>query len=202
MREKLNNNPVYQAAFIGVLALAFGLILMMRMGGGGAEPTPEPATTTPTGTATTVVGGTAPADPAATATTTAPVGGETEFKAGPGLPAAVVEAYDGGQAVALLIVNPESVDDRDLVQTAQSVGGRSDVAVFTTDVKDVADYSRITQGAKVNRTPVLVVIQPKRLAEGPMPAAGVSYGYRGAASIRQAFDDALYAGPENLPYYP
>ena len=74
--------------------------------------------------------------------------------------------------------------------------------MFTTDVKNVADYSRITEGVKVNRTPVLIVIQPKRLAAGPMPAATASYGFRGPDSIRQAFADAVYDGPSDLPYYP
>ncbi len=209
MREKLNNNPVYQAAFIGVLALGVGLMLMMRMGG-GAEPPPA---TAPTESVTTVIGGTAPAaapatgapaDPAATTApaTTVPTGGEADFKAGPGLPAAVVDAYDGGQAVGVLVVNRQGIDDRDLAQSALAVGSRADVAVFVTDVKDVADYSRITQGVDLNRTPALVVVQPKRLSEGPMPSASVAYGFRGPASVEQAFEDALYAGPEDLPYYP
>jgi hypothetical protein len=218
VREKLNNNPVYQAVFLGVLALGVALMLLMRMGGGAEEPAPDAAATPPTGTATTVVGGTGvtttpatdpaatattpAADPAATAAATAPAGGPTDFKAGPGLPAPLADAYDGGQAVALLIVNRKGLDDRDLEQTVRSVGARSDVAVFTTDVKNVADYSRITEGVKVNRTPVLVVIQPRRLAAGPMPAATASYGFRGPASVQQAFDDALYDGPSGLPYYP
>lgn len=215
MRQKLNDNPVYQAAFIGILALLVGLMLLMRMGGGAEAPPADPAVP-PTGTATTVVGGTdpatgapvdptavPPADPAATAPPTAPVAGvESDFKAGPGLPADIVNAYDSGQAVALLIVNRRGVDDRDLEQTVQSVGTRADVAVFTTDVKNVADYSRITEGADLNRTPALIVLQPKRLAEGPMPSVSVAYGFRGPGSVEQAFDDALYDGPNDLPYYP
>jgi hypothetical protein len=209
MREKLNNNPVYQAAFIGILALLVGLMLMMRMGGGGAAPPSSESTES----VTTVVGGTAPAtapesavpaDPAAATApaTSVPTGGEAEFEAGPGLPARVVNAYDGGQAVGVLVVNRKGIDDRDLVRSAQAVGSRADVAVFVTDVKDVADFSRITQGVDVNRTPALVVLQPKRLAEGPMPAATVAYGFRGPASVEQAFEDAFYAGPDDLPYYP
>jgi hypothetical protein len=54
----------------------------------------------------------------------------------------------------------------------------------------------------LNRTPALVVVQPKRLTEGAMPVATVAYGFRGASSARQALDDALYDGPQNLPYYP
>ena len=35
-----------------------------------------------------------------------------------------------------------------------------------------------------------------------MPTAVVSYGFRGARSVEQALDDALYKGPTDLPYYP
>ena len=217
MRQKLNENPVYQAAFIGILALLVGLMLMMRMGGGGSEePASAPAAPPPGGSVTTIVGGTAPTtdpatgaptasvttDPATPAGAPAPTGGTTDFKAGPGLPASLADAYEGGQAVALLIVNRKGVDDRDLEATVRSVGTRSDATVFVTAVKHVADYSRITEGADVSRTPVLLVIQPKRLTEGPMPAVSVSYGFRGPASVAQAFDDAVYDGPNDLPSYP
>ena len=35
-----------------------------------------------------------------------------------------------------------------------------------------------------------------------MPAATVSYGFRGPASVEQALEDALYKGPKDIPYYP
>ncbi len=102
----------------------------------------------------------------------------------------------------MLIVNHRGIDDRDLQRTVEAVGSQADVAVFVTDVKDVADYSRITEGVKLNRTPALVVIRPKRLTEGPMPSAGIAYGFRGPESVQQAFDDALYEGKTDLPYHP
>jgi hypothetical protein len=207
MRQKLNENPLVQAAAIGVLALLVGVMLLMRSGGGGAA---EPPATGDTGTLSDPAAA-ATVDPAAPATadpasaTAAPSAVSTTtgaFKAGPGLPAEIVNAYDSGRAVALLIVSRRGIDDRDLEQTVDSVGSRADVAVFETDVKDVADYARITQGADLNRTPALIVIRPKRFAEGSTPTVTIAYGFRGEASVQQAFEDALYAGPDDLPYHP
>ena len=219
MRKALNENPVVQAGLVGVLALAVGLMLLMRMGGSGedtattdaaatqavAAGTPEsdasasatatPATPAPTDPAT---GAAAPATPDAAAATGAP----TDFKAGPGLPADVVNAYDDGKAVALMIFNDDGIDDRELKAIVEQVRSHEGVAVFVTEVKDVADYSRITGGVDLDRTPALVVVRPKKLTDGPMPTAVVSYGFRGARSVEQALDDALYKGPTDLPYYP
>jgi hypothetical protein len=213
MRKALNENPLVQAAAIGVLALLVGFMLLTRMGGGSAEEappaSPAPATdaaAAPAGTATPAptdpataapAGSTAPAP--ATPTGSAPA---TDFTAGPGLPKDVANAYDDGKAVALLVVNDRGIDDRFLKATVEAVGKRPDVALFVTDVKNVSKYSRITNGADLNRTPALLVIRPKSETEGPMPTVVVSYGFRGAASVTQAIEDALYKGPEDLPYHP
>ena len=220
MRKALNENPVVQAGLVGVLALAVGLMLLMGRGGSGedtsttdaaatqavAAGTPEsdasasatatPATPAPTDPAT---GAAAPATPDAAAAATGP---PTDFKAGPGLPADVVNAYDDGKAVALMIFNDDGIDDRELKAIVEQVRSREGVAVFATEVKGVADYSRITGGVDLDRTPALVVIRPEKLNDGPMPTAVVSYGFRGARSVEQALDDALYKGPTDLPYYP
>ena len=220
MRKALNENPVLQAGLVGVLALAVGLMLLMGRGGSGedtsttdaaatqavAAGTPEsdasasatatPATPAPTDPAT---GAAAPATPDAAAAAT---GTPTDFKAGPGLPADVVNAYDDGKAVALMIFNDDGIDDRELKAIVEQVRSREGVAVFATEVKGVADYSRITGGVDLDRTPALVVIRPEKLNDGPMPTAVVSYGFRGARSVEQALDDALYKGPTDLPYYP
>ncbi len=84
----------------------------------------------------------------------------------------------------------------------QSLDGRSDLAVFTTRASGIVDYSRITQGAEVSRVPALIVIRPKKFTDGPLPTATVSYGFRSAASVNQAVEDALYKGRSDLPYYP
>ena len=209
MRQKLNDNPIFQFGALGLLALVVGVLLLMRMGGGGAKtdnstllPTTDTATTAldPAAAADPAAGTVPPADSSATPPPAAPAG--AEFKAGPGLPADVVNAYDSGDAVALLIVNNRGIDDRSLRRTVEALGTQPDVSVFVTDVKHVADYSRITQGADVDRTPVLIVMRPKSLTNGPLPTVGVAYGFRGSDSVLQAYEDALYKGPDGLPYYP
>jgi hypothetical protein len=215
VRQRLNDNPLLQAGIIGVLALVVGLMLLMRMGGSSDTATPPAATPAATSGLPATP---APTDPAAAATTdpaAAPAGvippatvtpttaaPPSDFKAGPGLPAPVVDAYDAGKAVALLVVDNRGIDDRDLKKTVEAIGGRSGVALFVTAVGDVSRYSRITQGADLNRTPALIVMRPKPEADGAMPTVVVSYGFRGAASAQQALDNALYKGPADLPYYP
>ena len=68
--------------------------------------------------------------------------------------------------------------------------------------KRIARYSRIASGVDVNRVPALVVISPKKLNDGGLPKATVSYGFRGPGSVVQAVKDAEYKGKTNLPYYP
>jgi hypothetical protein len=84
----------------------------------------------------------------------------------------------------------------------ESLRSRGDTSVFIVKAFDIAKYSRITQGVNVQRTPALVVVQPKHLTQGPLPTATVGYGFRGGGSIDQAVRDALYSGHDNLPYYP
>ena len=207
MRAKLNDNPVLQAVALGALGLLVGFMLITRMSG-GPEPAAEPPATTDPATAA----GAEPAagvavDPSAVvppasggAVAVAPPG--AKFKAGPGLPKAVVEAYDDGKVVVLLVVRNSGIDDKRVRSIVQSLDGRNDLAVFTTRANGIVDYSRITQGAAVSRVPALIVIRPKKLTDGPMPTATVSYGFRNAASVDQAVEDALYKGRSDLPYYP
>jgi hypothetical protein len=75
------------------------------------------------------------------------------------------------------------------------------VAVFVAESKNVASYSRIAEGVNLDRVPALVVLEPKRQVQGELPAATISYGYRGPESVNQAVQDILYDGKE-LPYHP
>ncbi len=228
MRKALNDNPLIQAALVGILALAVGLMLLMRMGGSsdsGAETTAADATApaatdaAATDAAATDAAATdaaaaastatapavppaAPVDPAAAAPVDPAAAATGDFKAGPGLPKDVVAAYDSGDAVVLLVVNEDSIDDRQLKRIVEGLSSTPDSTLFVTDVKDVADYSRITEGVDLDRTPALVVIRPKKLNDAPLPTAVVSYGFRGSASAKQALENALYKGPSDLPYYP
>ena len=212
MRKAINENPVVQAALIGVLVIVGGLMLLMRMGGSDEPAAEAPVAAAPaTDSAAAAPAAGAPAtDPTAAAPATgtpapagaAPAGAPGTFKAGPGLPEEIVAAYDAGDAVVVLVVNERGIDDRRLKTMVQTLKSNPGAAVFVVDVRDVADYSRITEGVDLDRTPALVVLRPKALTEGSMPSAVVSYGFRGEASVQQALEDALYKGPEDLPYYP
>ncbi|HEY8000309.1 MAG TPA: hypothetical protein VID76_00125 [Solirubrobacterales bacterium] len=220
MRKAVNENPLVQAAIIGVLALLVGVMLLLRMGGSSdsaetaatdpaAATASDPAAATATDPAAASPAGAASADPASGAASSgssapAPVPGAetTAFKAGPGLPKEVADAYDQGKAVVLLVVDKDGIDDQELEVMVDELRSHPDAAVFVTEVDDASRYSRITEGVDLDRTPALVVVQPKSLTDGPMPTAVVSYGFRGAGSVRQALKDALYKGPQDLPYYP
>lgn len=218
MREKLNDNPLLQVAVLGVLALIVGFLLITRMGGSSSDTTtpaattPAPTDTTATATTATTPAATTPATatapvtpgvtPAAPAAPATPVPAAGDFKAGPGLPKGVVNAYEKGQVVALLIVDDKGVDDQKLKAIVTSLNKRPDTTLFVVKSKDIADYSRIAQGVDLQQTPALVVLRPKKLTKGPTPTATIEYGFRGPSSVMQMVEDALYKGPTNLPYYP
>lgn len=212
MREKLNENPAVQAVFIGLLVLVVGYMMYSRVIN---RPTPEPAPATPTsaetGAATAAVAPEA-TDPAATIDPTAAVapvpgapaisGSAEGFKPGPGLPKDVVSAYDADRVVVLLIVRGPGIDDQIVERASESLRSRDDVALFVVKAADIARYSRITRGVDVNRTPALVVLRPKRLTQGPLPTATVTYGAQSAATVDQQVRDALYTGRNDLPTHP
>jgi hypothetical protein len=205
VRKALNENPLVQVALIGVLAIIAGFLLLTRVMN-RTESEPQAAAST---TADASVISTAPAPAAAapvgssTATPSAvqPAAG-TGFEAGPGLPSSVVQAYDAGKTVVLLVVRTKGIDDRALELTSAALAGRPEVELIVLPAKRIARYSRIASGVDVNRVPALVVISPKKLTDGGLPKASVSYGFRGPASVVQAVKDAEYKGKTNLPYYP
>jgi hypothetical protein len=218
VRQALNSNPMVQIAVIGVLVVVVGLFFMMNMKGGSSSSSPAASSAT-AGASSATPGTTSPvtvgSGGSASAGTSAPSAGATGGLAlptsgapvtpaslipGPGLPRPVVKAYKSGDAIALLIVRHGGIDDR-LVRGSVDQLSREGVAVFVARAKDVARYSRITQGAGVDRAPALVVVRPRK-ESGAAPQAIVRYGFRSSASVVQAVHDALYSGPDDLPYYP
>ena len=212
MREALNNNPVVQLATIGVLILIAGFFFMTNMkksssSSSGSTATPAAATPTPSAGATS---GTAPSGAAASTPSTgvgaAPAVGGAAVSAealipGPGLPRPVVQAWKSGDAIVLLIVRGGGIDDRLVRGSVEQLSGDPGTAVFVARAKQVARYSRITQGVGVTRVPALVVVRPRK-ESGATPQGQVSYGFRNSQSVVQAVRDALYSGKENLPYSP
>lgn len=207
MRKTLNENPVIQVVMIGLLGIVVAFLFMSRvMKKDDTATTTDPAATS----AAAVVDPAVPAipgvavDPAAVAPASAvppAAGGNAGFSAGTGLPKAVVDAYDSGDVVVLLVTEDQGIEDRSLRADVGALKARPGTAVFTTNAQSIARFSRIASGVSVQRVPALVVIQPKRLADGPLPVATVSYGFRGENSVRQAVHDALYTGKQ-LSYDP
>jgi hypothetical protein len=218
MRQALNENPKVQAVVVGVLILVVGFMLVTRVMGGGSESEAPPAPTAAGAApgATTGVPTAATSAPGAPAATPAPVGAAAPsgagsvptssgnvspeaLKPGPGFPAPVAAAWSRGDAIVLLIVKNGGTDDQ-LVRASVPAVSRPGVSVFVTTAGKIARYSRITQGVGVSQVPALVVVRPKGISK--VPEATVSYGFRNPQSVIQAVNDALYRGPDDLPYNP
>jgi hypothetical protein len=214
MRKSLNDNPAIAIGVIGLMGLIVAFMLLhavsSRSSGASSATTsttagaPTDATASAT-TATPAASSAAPATGApATATPAASSSAATvgAFEAGPGLPKAVVDAYDSGKVVAIVVLKRNGIDDRDVAKATAPLRNAANVAFFQTWASKVARYSRVTEGVDLNRVPAVVVMRPKSLTKGATPQASVGYGFRSLQSVGQALRDASYKGPENLPSFP
>jgi hypothetical protein len=207
MRKAINENPVVQVVFLGILGIIVAFLFMTRVmgqdeGAGTDSATPAPtaagAVPAPAAPDPTAAPDAAAVAPGAEVTPVASVG----FEAGEGLPQSVVSAYEAGDVIALLVVNRKGTEDRRLeAEVEDRLQGRNDTSVFVVEAKDVARYSRIAEGVNLDRVPGLVVVEPRRQVEGDLPGATISYGFRGPESVEQTVLDVLYDGKE-LPYHP
>src|SRR5829696_4750331 len=122
MREKLNSNPMAQAAILGVLLLVTGFFVLSTMGGESEEEAATPAPTSTEEAATTPAEGevsTQAIVSAVVAGSAAPAPGALAATAPP-LPRSVTAAFDANQIVVLLFVRHGGIDDR---MVAGAVGG-------------------------------------------------------------------------------
>jgi hypothetical protein len=191
MREKLNSNPVAQAAILGVLLLATVFFVLSSMGGGSEEEGAAPSVESPVasvGTPESPGVAAAPPPPGAIADTAPPP------------PAAVTAAFAANRTVVLLFVRDGGIDDRLVLGATRRLGALADVSTFVVPAKRIARYAAIAQGVDVNRVPALVVLRPKRLDHG-IVTASVTYGFQSPESVVQAVVDADYKG-RTLGYHP
>jgi hypothetical protein len=186
MREKLNSNPLYQAAVVGILLLAAGFFVLTTMGKGGEEEEASSAETLA------IVN-------AESTATEAPAPGALADTAPPP-PAPVLEAFAQNRIVVLLFVRDGGIDDRMVAADLDRLGAFEGVSTFVVPAHEIARYASIAQGVDVSRVPALVVIRPKRIDPG-VPSASVQYGYQSPESVEQAVVDAGYKGP-TLNYHP
>jgi hypothetical protein len=189
MREKLNSNPVAQAALLGVLLLATGFFVLSSMGGGEEEEGAAPPT------AESIVETVAASEAAV-----APPAPGALADAAPPPPAAITAAFEANRTVVLLFVGNGGIDDRLVAAASSGLAALPDVAYFVVPVKRIARYAAIAQGVDVNRVPALVVVRPKRLDNG-IATASVAYGFQSPESVVQAVVDAGYKG-RTLGYHP
>jgi hypothetical protein len=210
MRKAINDNPVVQIAVVGVLVVIVGFFMMTNMKKKSGDSSTSSASSSSGVVSSSTGGGTAPivgssggssssAAPVAPPSTTGSVSPEALIP-GPGLPRNVIGAWKHGDAIVLLIVRGGGIDDRLVRGAVRTLNGDPGTAVFVSRAKDIARYSRITQGVGVDRVPALVVVRPRR--ESSVPEAQVNYGFRDSQSVVQAVHDALYSGRDDLPYYP
>lgn len=189
MRDKLNDNPVVQAAVIGLLLLSAVFFFVSTSGGGGGESEEGEA-----GSAE------AAAIVEAESTAATPPAPGALAEAAPPPPREVVDAFRAGNIVVLLFVREGGIDDHMVERDLDRISGFPGVSTFVVSVDEIARYASITQGVDVDRVPALVVIRPKRVVRD-VPTASVQYGYQSPQSVEQAVIDAGYEGP-TLNYHP
>ncbi len=201
MRDAINNNPKVKAGIVVALLLVAVLFLMSK---GGGEEEAETAVSEETAVATTTEAGSLPAEVAVgEATAGASATGVEEVLAGapaPAPPAAVVDAYEAGRTIVLLIVNNDGIDDRLVRDSTTALARFPEVAVFVVPAAEISKYTTIVRGVGVEQVPALLVVTPRDAGE-QMPTASVSYGFQSPASVAQAVIDAGYEGPI-LDYHP
>jgi hypothetical protein len=211
MRDAINNNPLVQAAVIGVLLLG-GVFFFISSTGGGEESSAGGETEATVSVAGTAVSGTATgATPGeavegaveAAASQSVPSALASVGQAGataPPLPPPVLSAWKANQTLVLLFVRDGGIDDHLTRIATEGVAGFGDVALFVVQAHQIFRYASITEGVGVDRVPALVVVTPKHL-DRSLPTASVSYGFQSAESVRQAVIDAGYKGP-TVDYHP
>jgi hypothetical protein len=194
MREKLNDNPLAQVVFIGVLLLAAGLLVMSSMGAkeGGEEAESSASAGTSTESAVAEA-------PAGLSAALAMVSRASASHAKP-LPRPVVSAWSADKTVVLLFVHDRGIDDRLVKAATERLHTLPEAATFVVPASQISRYAAVTEGVGVNRVPALVVIRPKRVHQ-TIPSASVKYGFQSGESVVQAVIDAGYQGP-TLPYHP
>jgi hypothetical protein len=227
MRKALNSNPVVQIGLLGVLGVLVAVVFMSNMSGEEPPPPAEDQAATETAApaaaapVTPAPATAAPAAPAPEATSPTVAASSAEFEASKGLPKEIVEAYESGDVVVLLVLKKKGFEDRAMFNLLGKPGetirgadlGWSDryesgpstfkatapTTLFVAKSKHVAAFSRIAEGVSLDRVPAIIVIRPldDKLPKGeaaPMPEASVTYGYRGPESVIQAVEDMLFEG--------
>lgn len=209
MRDAINNNPMVQAALIGVLVVAALVVFVLKPGSGGEE---EETAAVEGPTVATVNGvtatGSSPGEAVENAVANLEEGSVAAIGSGaapisvpaPPPPAVYRKAYKANKTVVLLIVHNGGIDDRRVKAASEALTLLPGVALIEVPIRQLPRYAAVTVGLEVNRAPALVVVRPRKLSGG-VPQASVDYGFQTVESAIQAVRDANYKGPEKT-YHP
>lgn len=108
---------------------------------------------------------------------------EPALRAGNGLPGGVARALRRDQVVVIFFGQRKASDDAATRASVRALRGRQGVAVFTADVRDLADYRRVVGGLDISQAPATVIVGRDGTAE-------VVHGYADAKSLAQRVRDA------------
>jgi hypothetical protein len=154
-------------AIVGVV-LAGSLFVFSRRGAETTPSIPAPSQTVQ------------PTNPSATPQSkSAPAPADKGKPGSRGLPSPVARALDAKKTVVILFWSTGGIEDRSVKNSVNRLprnGGKT--AVFTDQVSNLSDYTRITAAASVTQTPSLVIVNRKGQAE-------VLNGYYDFQTIRQ-----------------
>jgi hypothetical protein len=101
-----------------------------------------------------------------------------------GIPPEVESAINRKQVVVLFFGQRGGADDRAVRRAVATLENRSRISVFTDDVKDIADYRRVTGSLPVSQAPAIVIVQPDK-------EASVIEGFTDEGTLRQEIRDRL-----------
>jgi hypothetical protein len=127
-----------------------------------------------------------PAQPAASGdgnNASGSAGGQGE-EAVQGVPPEVETAINRKQVVVLFFGQRGGADDRAVRRVVGTLENRRRISVFTDDVKDIADYRRVTGSLSVSQAPAIVIVQPDK-------EASVIEGFTDQGTLRQEILDRL-----------
>lgn len=125
-----------------------------------------------------------PAQPAAQGNGAGGSANQGEQGSTAGIPPEVESAINRKQVVVLFFGQRGGADDRLVRKAVATLENRSRISVFTDDVKDIADYRRVTGSLPVSQAPAIVIVQPDK-------EASVIEGFTDEGTLRQEIRDRL-----------
>ena len=193
MREKLNDNPLAQAAIVGVLLVVAAAVFLMGRGRGGKEQKALPGELRRRARLSSA----APAE-AGSPTDLHAAGHRHRCSTAAAKPEAVAveRAYEEGKTVALLIYRPGGHRRSPGHQGHRQSWARCPASTSSSLPPARSPATRqITGPLGVDQAPALIVVSPRRSNGGGQATASVDYGFHSPASSPRQWSMPAIAVP-------